>query len=49
VKYFIKLSTEGSFPSGVDELGTYEIPKALHDRIENDIHHGLTVGVVKRV
>ena len=49
MKYFIKLSIEGSFPVCVDELGTYEIPKALHDRIENDIHHGMVVGVVKRI
>ena len=49
MKYFVKISIEGSFPSGVDNEGTYEIPERLHNRFVSDLAHGIYAGVVKKV
>jgi len=49
MKYFVKISKKGSFPSGVDDPGTYEIPEALYKRFVIDLAYGVTVGVVKKV
>ena len=49
MKYFVKISIEGSFSSGVDNEGTYEIPERLHNRFMSDLTHGIYAGVVKKV
>lgn len=47
MKYFVKISIEGSFPSGVDDEGTYEIPEKLYNRFISDLAYGIQMGVVK--
>jgi hypothetical protein len=49
MKYFIKISIEGSFPSGVDELGTYQVSEKMYGRIRNMIEQGLVPGEAKRI
>jgi hypothetical protein len=47
VKYFVKVTIEGSFPSGVENSETYAIPEELYNRIVLDLSYGISMGVVK--
>jgi hypothetical protein len=49
MKYFVKISMEGSFPSGVDDDGTYEIPEAMYNRFISVLAIGVCTGRVKKV
>lgn len=49
MKYFIELSMEGSFPSGMDDEGTYEIPERLYNQFIAELARGIYAGVVKKI
>jgi len=49
MKYFVKLSIEGSFPSGVENTGTYEIPEKLHNQFISLLAQGMVSRSVKKV
>jgi len=49
MKYFVKISIEGSFPSGVDELGTYQISEKIYHKISTMIERGFVSGEAKRI
>lgn len=49
MKYFVKFSIEGSFPSGVDDEGSYEIPERLYNRFVSELARGIYAGVVKKI
>jgi hypothetical protein len=49
MKHFVKISIEGSFPSGVDELGTYQISENMHTTLAGWLEDCVKSGEAKRV
>jgi len=49
MNYFVKISIEGSFPSGVDELGTYEVSEAMHEHITGLLEASVRLGYSRRI
>jgi hypothetical protein len=49
MKHFVKISCEGAFPSGVDELGTYQISENMHTTLAGWLEDCVKSGEAKRV
>jgi hypothetical protein len=49
MKHFVKISIEDSFPSGVDELGTYQISEKIYHKISGMIEKGFESGEARRI
>lgn len=49
MKHFVKISIEGSFPSGVDELGTYQISENMHTTLSGWLGDCVKSGEAKRI
>jgi activator of HSP90 ATPase len=49
MKYYIKLSIDGAFPSGVEYTGKFEIPEKMYDYILKEISYGRELGTVCKV
>lgn len=49
MKHFVKISIEGSFPSGVDELGTYQISENMHTTLSEWLEDCVKTGEAKRI
>ena len=48
LKHFVKISIEGSFPSGVDELGTYQVTEEMHEAVREYLEDCAKLGAAKR-
>jgi len=46
---FVKISIEGSFPSGVDELGTYQVSEEMHEAIREYLEDCVKLWAAKRI
>ena len=49
MKYFVKISIEGSFPSGVDELGTYQVSENMHTTLAEWLEDCVKTGEAKQI
>ena len=49
MKYFIKLSNNGSFEIGTDNPNIYELDQETYERIEQIVANGVYAGTVRVV
>jgi len=49
MKHFVKITINGAFPAGVDELGTYEVSPIMHEVILGYLEDCIKSGEAKRV